>query len=56
MGVCQGNLLAARTMQNLDDGSVAVSFRLGVQSHVMAAKKENHHNLKENFSAFLECV
>jgi len=40
VGVCQGNLLAARTMQNLDDGSVGVSFQPGVQSHVMATKKK----------------
>ena len=57
MGVFQGNLLAAQTMQNLDDSSSAVSFRPGVQSHITAKKKDcfkNHHKPKENFSAFLE--
>jgi hypothetical protein len=45
-------------MQNLDDSSGAVSFQLGVQSHIMAKKKKdcfkNHHKPKENFSAFSE--
>ena len=39
MGVCQGNLLAAQTTQNLDDSSGAVSFQPGVQSHITAKKR-----------------